>query len=102
MLSVNTHHGRGSPIGRRGRDDGGSIGGSRSGSIQGRRSGEMMIMEEEEDEDEEVEEVDAFSPVVLADGEVVLEDKLVEDKRDMDVIANSMDGQNGNVKVEIS
>ncbi|KAI9695127.1 MAG: hypothetical protein M1820_008895 [Bogoriella megaspora] len=57
MLGV--HH---SP-GARGRE-GSQGGGSRSGSVQGRRSGEVMIVEEEEDEDEEeIEEVDAFSPV---------------------------------------
>jgi len=56
MLALNTHTG-----GAARRNDGT---GSRSTSVQGRRSGEIIgIMEEEEDEDE-VEEVDEFTPVV--------------------------------------
>ena len=50
--------------------------GSRSGSVQGRRSGEIIEEEEEEEEDleddMEVEEVEEFSPVRF--GEVVLEE----------------------------
>lgn len=71
MLAVNT---QGSPAWRRGSDAGG---GSRSQSIQGRRSGEIMGIteeEEEEEEEEEVEEVDDFSPN-LKPGEFVEEEK---------------------------
>ncbi|OMP84108.1 putative serine/threonine-protein kinase [Diplodia seriata] len=64
-LNLNTG---GSPVARsRGE------GGSRTSSVQGRKSGELVIAEEDEDileeeEEEEVEEVEAFSPV-LAPGE---------------------------------
>lgn len=50
--------------------------------MQGRRSGEIMgIREEDEDEDEgmEVEEVDDFGGVGLGEGEYVEEEKGVED-----------------------
>jgi hypothetical protein len=46
--------------------------GSRSGSVQGRRSGE--IIEEEDEEDLEVEEVEEFSPVKFGDEEVLVEE----------------------------
>lgn len=69
MLAVNT---QGSPAWRRGSD---ASGGSRSQSIQGRRSGEIMgITEEDEEEEEEVEEVDDFSPN-LKPGEFIEEEK---------------------------
>lgn len=76
MLSVNTHLGAGrsssGPIPSFGipgsggrRRDGDSV--SRGTSVQGRRSGELAIQEEDEEEDEEdgmeVEEVERFSPV---------------------------------------
>lgn len=49
--------------------------GSRSHSIQGRRSGEIMgITEEEEEEEEEVEEVDDFGSAGLKEGEFVDEE----------------------------
>lgn len=66
MLAVNTS---GSPAWRRGSDAGAT---SRSHSVQGRRSGEIMGIteEEEEEEDEDVEEVDDFSPS-LKPGEFV-------------------------------
>ncbi|CAO2649052.1 Nn.00g100010.m01.CDS01 [Neocucurbitaria sp. VM-36] len=67
MLNVNT---QGSPAWRSRSDTG-----SRSQSVQGRRSGEIMgITEEEEEEDEEVEEVDDFSPQ-LKEGEFVEEEE---------------------------
>lgn len=45
---------------------------SRSASMQGRRSGEIMgIAEEEEDDEDDVEEVDEFSPVIGGVEEVV-------------------------------
>jgi hypothetical protein len=51
-----------------------SEGNSRSGSVQGRRSGEIMgIAEEEEEEEEEIEEVEEFSPVLTKEGEFVEE-----------------------------
>jgi len=44
--------------------------------VQGRRSGEIMgITEEEEEEEEEVEEVDDFSSPSLKPGEFVEEEK---------------------------
>ncbi|KAK7512264.1 kinase-like domain-containing protein [Phyllosticta citriasiana] len=57
-LSMGIHHG--SPNGSRVRD----ASGSRTSSVQGRRSGEMIIQEEDEDELEDVEEVETFSPVL--------------------------------------
>ncbi|KAF4538494.1 Serine threonine protein kinase [Lasiodiplodia theobromae] len=68
-LSLNTG---GSPI-VRGRGEGGS----RTSSVQGRKSGELVIEEEnedilEEEEEEDIEEVEAFSPV-LAPGEYLEE-----------------------------
>jgi hypothetical protein len=69
MLSLGGHHG-GSPSTSRVRGETGS----RSGSVQGRRSGEIIV-EEEEDEDEDVEEVDEFSPVKEGTGEVVVEEE---------------------------
>jgi len=49
-------------------------GGSRSGSVQGRRSGEII---EEEDEDElEVEEVEEFSPIRFGED---IQEEAVED-----------------------
>ncbi|KAK8224832.1 kinase-like domain-containing protein [Phyllosticta capitalensis] len=57
-LNMGMHHG--SPNGSRVRD----ASGSRTSSVQGRRSGEMVIQEEEEDELEDVEEVETFSPVL--------------------------------------
>jgi len=67
MLSVGGHG-----SGQRSRSDGPS----RSGSVQGRKSGEII---EEEDEDE-VEEVDAFPPAgpdefVEEEGDLVVDDK---------------------------
>lgn len=68
----------GSPTTWRGNRVGDS--GSRNHSVQGRRSGEIMGIteedEEEEEEDMEIEEVDEFSPV-LKDGEFIEE---VEEK----------------------
>ncbi|KAK5131714.1 hypothetical protein BJ546DRAFT_721991 [Cryomyces antarcticus] len=52
----------------------GSRGGSRSGSVDGRRSGELAIQEEDEEEEDEFEEVDAFGPVAVAEGEYVVEE----------------------------
>ncbi|KAF2740422.1 Pkinase-domain-containing protein [Polyplosphaeria fusca] len=52
MLNLSTHT---SPRSR-------SEGNSRSGSVQGRRSGEIMGIEEE-DEEEDIEEVEEFSPI---------------------------------------
>jgi hypothetical protein len=66
MLSLGGHHG-GSPSTSRVRGEAGS----RSGSVQGRRSGEIIV---EEEEDEDVEEVEEFSPVKESAGEVVLEE----------------------------
>lgn len=68
-LSLNTG---GSPI-VRGRGEGSS----RTSSVQGRKSGELVIEEEnedilEEEEEEDIEEVEAFSPV-LAPGEYLEE-----------------------------
>jgi hypothetical protein len=49
---------------------------SRGHSVQGRRSGEIMgITEEEEEEDEEVEEVDDFNSPSLKPGEFVEEEE---------------------------
>ncbi|KAF2034760.1 kinase-like protein, partial [Setomelanomma holmii] len=64
MLNVNT---TGSPGGwRRGSETG-----SRSHSVQGRRSGEIMGITEEEEEEEDVEEVDDFGSSGLKEGEFV-------------------------------
>jgi hypothetical protein len=69
MLAVNT---QGSPGGRIGGSGGG---GSRSHSVQGRRSGEIMgITEEDEEEEEEIEEVEDFSGTRLGPGEYVEEE----------------------------
>ncbi|KAJ4309946.1 hypothetical protein N0V94_008684 [Neodidymelliopsis sp. IMI 364377] len=46
--------------------------GSRGGSVQGRRSGEIMGITEEEEEEEEIEEVDDFSPG-LKPGEFIVD-----------------------------
>ncbi|KAF2474693.1 Pkinase-domain-containing protein [Lindgomyces ingoldianus] len=67
MLNLNIHS---SPRDARGPR---SEGNSRSGSVQGRRSGEIMGIEEE-DEDE-FEEVDEFSPVMGKGEVVVMEEK---------------------------
>lgn len=70
MLSVST--GGGSAVPWRGRN-GGESGSSRATSVQGRRSGEIMgITEEEEEEEEEVEEVDFKA--ALREGEVVVDE----------------------------
>lgn len=68
MLAVNT---QGSPGGRVG---GGGGGGSRSHSVQGRRSGEIMGITEEEEEEDEIEEVEDFSGTRLGPGEYVEEE----------------------------
>ena len=76
MLAVHTRESLGAGWRRAGES------GSRSQSVQGRRSGEIMgIREEDEDEDEgmEVEEVDDFGGVGLGEGEYVEEEKAVED-----------------------
>jgi hypothetical protein len=66
MLNLNTHGS--TPVHRRG--EGPS---SRSASVQGRRSGEIVgITEEDEDEVEEVEE---FSPIVAGN---VMEEVVIE------------------------
>jgi hypothetical protein len=57
MLNVNTHASPGSSSSSRIRSEGTS----RSASVQGRRSGEIMGIEEEDEED--IEEVEEFSPV---------------------------------------
>ncbi|KAH7072773.1 kinase-like domain-containing protein [Paraphoma chrysanthemicola] len=67
MLNVNT---QGSPGGWRRTSDAGS----RSHSVQGRRSGEIMGITEEEEE-EEVEEVDDFGSPALKEGEYVEEER---------------------------
>lgn len=75
MLNVNT---QGSPGGWRRTSETGS----RSHSVQGRRSGEIMGITEEEEEEEEgeeeeeedIEEVDDFSPG-LKEGEFIEEEK---------------------------
>ncbi|KAF2435126.1 kinase-like protein [Tothia fuscella] len=56
MLNIGGHHG-GSPSTSRVRGEG-----SRSGSVQGRRSGEVIVEEEEDEDEEDIEEVDDFSP----------------------------------------
>lgn len=71
MLNLNLTHG--SPSGHRGRV--GSEGNSRSGSIQGRRSQDITVLEEE---DEDVEEVEEFSPIAAGEQEVVMPD--IDDK----------------------
>jgi hypothetical protein len=48
--------------------------GSRSGSVQGRRSGEIMGITEEEEEEEEVEEVTAEEFSRVAAGEEIVEE----------------------------
>ncbi|KAH8736245.1 hypothetical protein BGZ61DRAFT_472594 [Ilyonectria robusta] len=56
---------------------------SASASGMGRRSGEVTIQEEDEslnEEEEEVEEVDAFSPVIGAPGEMIEEQIFEEDE----------------------
>lgn len=56
--------------------------GSRSHSVQGRRSGEIMgITEEEEEEEEDVEEVDDFSSPSLRPGEFVEEGSVRDVKK---------------------
>ncbi|KAF2196965.1 Pkinase-domain-containing protein [Delitschia confertaspora ATCC 74209] len=65
MLNLNIHN---SPPAARNRSEGTS----RSASVQGRRSGEIMGIEEEDEED--VEEVESFSPV-MRDGEFVEEEE---------------------------
>lgn len=55
MLNVNTHASPGSSRVR-------SEANSRSASVQGRRSGEIMGIEEEDEED--IEEVEEFSPIM--------------------------------------
>ena len=74
MLNVNTGMaGSGSPNGWRSRSgDAGSGHGSRGGSVQGRRSGEILGITEE-DEEEEVEEVETFGGR-LGEGEFVEEE----------------------------
>jgi hypothetical protein len=49
--------------------------GSRSHSVQGRRSGEIMGITEEEEEEEDVEEVDDFNSPSLKPGEFVEEEE---------------------------
>jgi serine/threonine protein kinase len=71
MLSLAGHGG--SPSSSRVRGDNGS----RSGSVQGRRSGEIIV---EEEEDEDVEEVEEFSPVKEGAGEMVMEEEEPEDE----------------------
>ena len=68
MLNINTHN---SPSSGRGRLGSESI--SRSGSVQGRRSGEIMGIAEEEEDEDEIEEVEEFSPVMTKEGEFVEE-----------------------------
>jgi hypothetical protein len=48
--------------------------GSRSGSVQGRRSGEIMGITEEEEEEEDVEEVTAEEFSRVAIGEEIVEE----------------------------
>lgn len=63
MLNLGGHH-AGSPSTSRVRGESGS----RSGSVQGRRSTDIGIVEEEEEEDEDdVEEVDEFSPSAVVE-----------------------------------
>jgi hypothetical protein len=78
MLTLGQHggqHYQGSPAARR------AEAASRSTSMQGRRSGEIVGIVEEEDEEEEeedIEEVDEFSPVI--GGEEVVDEGEVETK----------------------
>ncbi|KAF2003424.1 kinase-like protein [Amniculicola lignicola CBS 123094] len=65
MLNLNTHASPGSRGNRSGEN-------SRSGSVQGRRSGEIVGIVEEEEDEEEVEEVEEFS-AVMRPGEFVEE-----------------------------
>ena len=73
MLALGTQGGSGPPR-QRNYSDGGA--GSRGASVQGRRSGEIMGIteEEEEEEEEEIEEVEEFSPVIGGCEEVVEEE----------------------------
>jgi hypothetical protein len=70
MINVNTSGG--SPGAWRSRSGEGGVG-SRGASVQGRRSGEIMGITEEEEEEEEVEEVETFGGK-LAEGEFVEEE----------------------------
>lgn len=72
MLSLGGHHG-GSPSTSRVRGENGS----RSGSVQGRKSGEIIMEEEEEEEEaeEDIEEVEEFSPLSQSAEEIVEESK---------------------------
>jgi hypothetical protein len=70
MLNVNT---QGSPAGSGNWRRPSEGAGSRSHSVQGRRSGEIMGITEEEEE-EEVEEVDDFGSAGLKEGEFVEEE----------------------------
>ncbi|KAH3915864.1 hypothetical protein HBI56_040990 [Parastagonospora nodorum] len=73
MLNVNSSNSPSAPVNNWRRTSDGNA--SRSHSVQGRRSGEIMgITEEEEEEDEEdVEEVEDFSAAALREGEFVEE-----------------------------
>jgi hypothetical protein len=77
MLSLGGHHG-GSPSTSRVRGENRS----RSGSVQGRRSGEIIV---EEEEDEDVEEVEEFSPIKEGGGEIVVEVEEPDEEPDRDV-----------------
>lgn len=59
----------------RGFSDGSAGNVSRGGSVQGRRSGEIMGITEEDEEEEEIEEVEEFSPVIGGVEEVVEEEE---------------------------
>ncbi|KAF1987713.1 kinase-like protein [Aulographum hederae CBS 113979] len=101
MLGMHQAAGANSPSRSRRRESGA---GSRSGSVQGRRSGEI-IEEEDEEEDEEgdgyadlgeesqVEEVEAFSPIVAGE-EVVVTD---EDGLDIPVPVNAIEDSDADV-----
>jgi hypothetical protein len=70
MLNVNNSNSPSANTGFRRTSDHGNA--SRSHSVQGRRSGEIMgITEEEEEEEEDVEEVEDFSTAGLKEGEFV-------------------------------
>jgi hypothetical protein len=56
--------------------------GSRSHSVQGRRSGEIMGITEEEEEEEEVEEVEDFNSPSLKPGEFVEEEEEEEEEEE--------------------
>jgi len=70
---------------------------SASGSGLGRRSGELPIQEEDEDfaevptmeEEEEIEEVEQFSPIIRAPGEIV-EEIYEEDEEDKPVVRGAL------------